>query len=83
MEAVEARRGRQGGTATDAGPRWMVVGVWVATVVLLVMALVLLAKNGPAPSFGRIAAAHGQRTVAAAAGALCTLAFATVGDPGG
>src|SRR6266496_4781530 len=43
------------------------------------MALVLLAMNGPAPSFGRIAAAHGQRTVAAAAGALCTLAFATVG----
>jgi hypothetical protein len=79
VEAVEPRRGRQGGTATDAGPRWMVVGVWVATVVLLVMALVLLAKNGPAPSFGRIAAAHGQRTVAAAAGALCTLAFATVG----
>src|SRR6266545_1716448 len=41
--------------------------------------MVLLAMNGPAPSFGRIAAAHGQRTVAAAAGALCTLAFATVG----
>jgi hypothetical protein len=57
----------------------MVVGVWVATVVLVVVALVLLAKNGPAPSFGRIAAAHGQRTVAAAAGALCTLAFASVG----
>jgi hypothetical protein len=55
------------------------VGVWAATVVLVVMALVLLAKNGPAPSFGRIAAAHGQRTVAAAAGALCTLAFASVG----
>src|SRR6266508_3070140 len=46
---------------------------------MVVMALVLLAMNGPAPSFGRIAAAHGQRTVAAAAGALCTLAFATVG----
>jgi hypothetical protein len=79
VEAVEARRGRQGGTATDAGLLWMVVGVWGATVVLVVMALVLLARNGPAPSFGRIAAAHGQRTVAAAAGALCTLAFATVG----
>jgi hypothetical protein len=57
----------------------LVLGVWAATVVLVVMALVLLAKNGPAPSFGRIAAAHGQRTVAATAGALCTLAFATVG----
>jgi MFS family permease len=57
----------------------MVVGVWVATAVLVAMALVLLAKNGPAPSFGRIAAAHGQRTVAAVAGVLCTLAFATVG----
>ena len=79
MEAVEARGGRQGGTATDAGLLWIVVGVWVATVVLVVMALVLLAKNGPAPSFGRIAAAHGQRAIAAAAGALCTLAFATVG----
>jgi hypothetical protein len=53
--------------------------VWMATVVLVVMALLLLAENGPAPSFGRIAAAHGQRTVAAVAGALCTLAFATVG----
>src|SRR6266516_789048 len=79
VEAVEARGGRQGGTATDAGLLWIVVGVWVATVVLVVMALVLLAKNGPAPSFGRIAAAHGQRAIAAAAGALCTLAFATVG----
>jgi hypothetical protein len=57
----------------------MVVGVWMATVALVVVALVLLAKNGPAPSFGRIAAAHGQRTVAASAGGLCTIAFATVG----
>jgi hypothetical protein len=57
----------------------MVVSVWVATVALVVMALVLLAENGDAPSFGRIAAAHGQRTVAAAAGVLCTLAFASVG----
>jgi hypothetical protein len=57
----------------------MVVGVWVATVGLVVMALILLASNGSAPSFGRIAAAHGQRSVAATAGALCTLAFATVG----
>lgn len=57
----------------------MVVGAWVATVGLVVMALILLANNGPAPSFGRIAAAHGQRTVAATAGASCTLAFATVG----
>src|SRR6266498_2883073 len=77
--AVEARGGRQRSTATDACLRWVVLTVWVVTVVLVVMALVLLAMNGPAPSFGRIAAAHGQRTVAAAAGALCTLAFATVG----
>jgi hypothetical protein len=43
--------------------------------------------HGPGPAgrerlsakLGRIAAAHGQRTVAAAAGALCTLAFASVG----
>ena len=79
MGAVEARGGRQRSTATDACLRWVVLTVWVVTVVLVVMALVLLAMNGPAPSFGRIAAAHGQRTVAAAAGALCTLAFATVG----
>jgi hypothetical protein len=79
VEAVEARSGRLRGTAPDHGLRWMAVATWAATVVLVVMALVLLASNGPAPSFGRIAAAHGQRTVAAAAGALCTLAFASVG----
>jgi hypothetical protein len=79
VEAVEGRGGRPRRAAIDVGLRWMVVGVWVATVVLVVMALVLLARNGSAPSFGRIAAAHGQRTVAATAGALCTLAFATVG----
>ena len=78
MEAVEARGGRQT-TVPDGGLRWLAVGTWVATVALVVMALILLAKNGPAPSFGRIAAAHGQRTVAATAGALCTLACATVG----
>jgi hypothetical protein len=65
--------------AADAGRRWLAVGIWVATVVLVVMALILLARNGSAPSFGRIAAARGQRTVAAAAGVLCTLAFVTVG----
>jgi hypothetical protein len=79
VAAVQARDGSVRRAATDAGFWWLVVGVWMATVVLVVMALILLAKNGPAPSFGRIAAAHGQRTVAAAAGALCTLAFATVG----
>jgi hypothetical protein len=64
---------------TDRDLAWMVGAAWVATVALVVMALILLAGNGPAPSFGRIAAAHGQRTVAAAAGALCTIAFASVG----
>jgi hypothetical protein len=55
------------------------LAIWVATVALVVPALLLLSGNGAAPSFGRFAAAHGQRTVAAAAGASCTLAFATVG----
>src|SRR6266511_1091175 len=49
--AVEARGGRQRSTATDACLRWVVLTVWVVTVVLVVMALVLLAMNGPAPSF--------------------------------
>jgi hypothetical protein len=79
VEAVEGRGGRQRRAATDSVLRWLVVGAWVATVGLVVMALILLANNGPAPSFGRIADARGQRTVAATAGALCTLAFATVG----
>src|SRR6266508_141895 len=57
VEGVEARGGRRRRTAADGALRWMVVGAWVATVVLVVMALVLLAKNGPAPSFGRIVAA--------------------------
>jgi MFS family permease len=76
---VEGWGGIQRATATDGGLRWTALVAWVATVVLVVMALALLAMNGSAPSFGRIAPAHGQRTVAAAAGALCTLAFATVG----
>src|SRR6266511_3226934 len=63
--AVEARGGRQRSTATDACLRWVVLTVWVVTVLLVVMALVLLAMNGPAPSFGRIAASHGQRTFGA------------------
>jgi hypothetical protein len=79
VEAMRARGGRQGRLVTDRGLAWLVGGAWVASVGLVVMALVLLANNGPAPSFGRIAAAHGQRTVAATAGALCTIAFATVG----
>jgi len=36
---------------------------WVATVVLVVMALVLLAETGPTPSFGRFGAAYGLLTV--------------------
>jgi hypothetical protein len=79
VEAVEAQGGGRKRAAADVARRWLAVGIWVATVVLVVMALVLLAKNGSAPSFGRIADARGQRTVAAAAGVLCTLAFVTVG----
>jgi hypothetical protein len=79
VEAVEPQGAGRSTTASNVGSRWLAVGVWVTTVVLVVLALVLLARNGPAPSFGRIAAARGQRTVAAAAGASCTLAFVTVG----
>ena len=80
MESVEARGGRpNGASAADGGLGWVVMLTWVATVVLVVMALVLLAETGPTPSFGRFGAAYGQRTVFAAAGASCTLAFATVG----
>jgi hypothetical protein len=55
------------------------VVAWVATVALVAVALALLVGNGSAPSFGRISGDYGQRTVAAVAGAWCTLAFATVG----
>src|SRR6266542_3331909 len=79
MDSVGPPVGRPKGAPAADGALWVVTVTWAATVVLVAMALVLLAKNGPAPSFGRIAAAHGQRTVAAIAGASCTLAFATVG----
>jgi MFS family permease len=79
VEAVRARDRRPMRVAGDRGLWWAAVTAWAATVALVAMALVLLARNGSAPSFGRIVAAYGQRTVAATAGASCTLAFATVG----
>jgi MFS family permease len=79
VEAVRAQGGRPGRAAGDGALWWTAATAWAATVVLVALALVLLARNGPAPSFGRIVAAYGQRTVAATAGASCTLAFATVG----
>ena len=58
---------------------WLVGLIWLATVVLTVLALALLVATLPVPTFGRIGSAYGQQTVFAGAGAACTLAFATVG----
>ena len=79
MDAVEGRRGRPARAPAADGALWVAVVAWVATVALVVIALALLVGNGSAPSFGRISGDYGQRTVAAVAGASCTLAFATVG----
>jgi hypothetical protein len=79
VDAVEARSRRPGRAPAADGKLWVALAAWVPTVALVAMALFLLAGNGPAPSFGRFGAAYGQRTVAAVAGASCTLAFATVG----
>src|SRR6266511_1132629 len=71
MDSVGPPVGRPKGAPAADGALWVVTVTWAATVVLVAMALVLLAKNGPAPSFARLAARRSGDGLARDLG-LCT-----------